>query len=136
MVPVLVATCTTNIVLAPVALMPGMGGFLFRPLAMAVAFAMFASFLLSRTFVPMMCASSCPTTTAASGAPVLPPSTDAAAEHDEHDPGWFGRIHQRIDGFLDSADARRISACWPLALRHRFPVLTHGGHAVRRLAVL
>ena len=33
MVPVLVATCTTCIVLAPLALMPGMGGFLFRPLA-------------------------------------------------------------------------------------------------------
>ncbi len=56
MVPVLVATCTTNIVLAPLALMPGMGGFLFRPLALAVTFAMFSSFLLSRTFVPMMCA--------------------------------------------------------------------------------
>ena len=40
MVPVLVATCTTNIVLAPLALMPGMGGFLFRPLALAVTFAM------------------------------------------------------------------------------------------------
>jgi multidrug efflux pump subunit AcrB len=56
MVPVLVATCTTNIVLAPIALMPGMGGFLFRPLALAVTFAMVTSFLLSRTFVPMMCA--------------------------------------------------------------------------------
>src|SRR5581483_5963498 len=56
MVPVLVATCTTNIVLMPVALQPGMGGFLFRPLALAVTFAMFSSFLLSRTFVPMMCA--------------------------------------------------------------------------------
>ena len=56
MVPVMVATCTTIIVLAPLALMPGMGGFLFKPLALAVAFAMVASFLLSRTFVPMMCA--------------------------------------------------------------------------------
>jgi multidrug efflux pump subunit AcrB len=56
MVPVLVATCTTNIVLAPIALMPGMGGFLFRPLALAVTFAMVTSFVLSRTFVPMMCA--------------------------------------------------------------------------------
>ena len=55
MVPVLVATCTTNIVLAPLALMEGMGGFLFRPLALAVTFAMISSFLLSRTFVPMMC---------------------------------------------------------------------------------
>jgi multidrug efflux pump subunit AcrB len=56
MVPVMVATCTTILVLAPIALMPGMGGFLFRPLALAVAFAMLTSFVLSRTFVPMMCA--------------------------------------------------------------------------------
>ena len=54
MLPVLIATCTTIIVLAPIALMPGMGGFLFRPLALAVAFAMIASFVLSRTLVPMM----------------------------------------------------------------------------------
>jgi CzcA family heavy metal efflux pump len=56
MVPVLVATCTTMLVLAPLAFLPGMGGFLFRPLATAVAFALVVSFLLSRTFVPMMCA--------------------------------------------------------------------------------
>lgn len=56
MVPVMVATCTTVLVLAPLALLPGMGGFLFRPLTIAVGFAMATSFLLSRTFVPMMCA--------------------------------------------------------------------------------
>jgi CzcA family heavy metal efflux pump len=56
LVPVLVATCTTMLVLAPLAFLPGMGGFLFRPLAIAVAFAMLVSFMLSRTFVPMMCA--------------------------------------------------------------------------------
>ncbi len=55
MVPVLVATCTTVIVLSPLALLPGIGGFLFRPLTLAVAFAMLFSFVLSRTFVPMMC---------------------------------------------------------------------------------
>ncbi len=55
MVPVMVATCTTIIVLSPLEFMPGMGGFLFRPLALAVTFAMLSSFLLSRTFVPMMC---------------------------------------------------------------------------------
>src|SRR3984893_8428839 len=53
-IPVLVATSTTIIVLCPIALMPGMGGFLFRPLTLAVAFAMIASFILSRTFVPML----------------------------------------------------------------------------------
>jgi len=60
MVPVLVATFTTVLVLAPLALMPGIGGFLFRPLTMAVGFAMLTSFLLSRTFVPMMCANFLP----------------------------------------------------------------------------
>src|SRR5207244_6805137 len=55
-IPVLVATSTTIIVLCPIALMPGMGGFLFKPLTLAVAFAMIASFILSRTFVPMLCA--------------------------------------------------------------------------------
>ena len=35
-----------------VALMPGMGEFLFRPMAMAVAFAMIAAYFLSRSFVP------------------------------------------------------------------------------------
>jgi multidrug efflux pump subunit AcrB len=67
MVPVLVATCTTNIVLAPIALMPGMGGFLFRPLALAVTFAMVTSFVLSRTFVPMMCAKFLPDVPGRSG---------------------------------------------------------------------
>ena len=55
-IPVLVATLTTIIVLCPIALMPGMGGFLFRPLTLAVAFAMIASFILSRTLVPALCA--------------------------------------------------------------------------------
>jgi multidrug efflux pump subunit AcrB len=55
-IPVLVATLTTIIVLCPIALMPGIGGFLFRPLTLAVAFAMLASFVLSRTFVPVLCA--------------------------------------------------------------------------------
>ncbi|OAI46798.1 hypothetical protein AYO44_10710 [Planctomycetaceae bacterium SCGC AG-212-F19] len=55
-IPVLVATLTTIIVLCPIALMPGMGGFLFRPLTLAVAFAMLSSFVLSRTLVPVLCA--------------------------------------------------------------------------------
>ncbi len=54
--PELVASCCTLLVLAPLALMPGMGEFLFRPMAMAVAFAMIAAYLLSRSFVPARCA--------------------------------------------------------------------------------
>jgi multidrug efflux pump subunit AcrB len=73
MVPVMVATFTTIIVLAPLALMPGMGGFLFRPLALTVAFAMLASFLLSRTFVPMMCSRFLADQHAPHGTAELPP---------------------------------------------------------------
>ena len=50
--PELVSTLCTFLVLAPLALMPGMGEFLFRPMAMAVAFAMISAYILSRTFVP------------------------------------------------------------------------------------
>jgi len=50
--PELVSTLCTFLVLAPLALMPGLGAFLFRPMALAVAFAMIAAYILSRTFVP------------------------------------------------------------------------------------
>ena len=50
--PELVSTLCTFLVLAPLAFMPGLGAFLFRPMALAVAFAMLAAYFLSRTFVP------------------------------------------------------------------------------------
>ncbi|HEX7376275.1 MAG TPA: efflux RND transporter permease subunit [Pirellulales bacterium] len=50
--PELVATLCTFLVLAPLALMPGVGQFLFRPMAFAVAFAMVTAYLLSRSLVP------------------------------------------------------------------------------------
>lgn len=51
-VPELVASLCTLLVLSPLALMPGMGQFLFRPMALAVTFSMISAYLLSRTFVP------------------------------------------------------------------------------------
>lgn len=50
--PELVATIATLLVLAPLALMPGSGQFLFRPLALTVALAMLASYVLAMSFVP------------------------------------------------------------------------------------
>jgi multidrug efflux pump subunit AcrB len=52
--PAIVATLSICIVFVPIFLLPGVGGFLFAPLAMAVVFAMLASYLLSRTLVPTM----------------------------------------------------------------------------------
>jgi multidrug efflux pump subunit AcrB len=126
MIPVLVATCTTNIVLAPVAFQPGMGGFLFRPLALAVTFAMFSSFLLSRTFVPMMCAKFLPD----EHRPGL--AGGHAAAHGGHAGGHghggnqpttiFGRIHHRIEQYLDSA-TRSYELNLHRVMRHRFKLL-------------
>jgi multidrug efflux pump subunit AcrB len=53
--PELVSTLCTFLVLAPLALMPGMGKFLFMPMTLAVMFAMSSAYILSRTLVP--CAS-------------------------------------------------------------------------------
>jgi multidrug efflux pump subunit AcrB len=116
MVPVMVATCTTIIVLAPLALMPGMAGFLFRPLALAVAFAMLASFLLSRTFVPMMCAKFLPEEHRGEQSP--------AAHRGEHidNPGVFGRIHRHIERFL-IRQTQRYERFLAFCLRHRLKVL-------------
>jgi multidrug efflux pump subunit AcrB len=121
MVPVLVATCTTNIVLAPIALMPGMGGFLFKPLALAVTFAMVVSFLLSRTFVPMMCARFLPDEHRRSGGGVVRSCGGEGPQH--HRTTFFGRLHQAFEEFLDTRVRRGYSGMLAVALRHRFAVL-------------
>jgi multidrug efflux pump subunit AcrB len=54
--PELIATLCTLLVLLPLALMPGLGAFLFRPMFLSVAFAMAIAYVLSRTFVPARCA--------------------------------------------------------------------------------
>jgi len=53
-VPAFVSTLAICIVFVPVLLLTGAAKFLFTPLAMAVVFAMLASYLLSRTLVPNM----------------------------------------------------------------------------------
>jgi multidrug efflux pump subunit AcrB len=126
MVPVMVATCTTIIVLSPLALMPGMAGFLFRPLALAVAFAMLSSFLLSRTFVPMMCAKFLPDENLGkkhTGAPSHSNPLHGNGLGLAHPPvGFFGRLHQNIDRFLIN-QTNNYSKMLARALRHRYKVL-------------
>ena len=53
-VPTLVSTLSICIVFVPVLLLTGTARYLFTPLAMAVVFAMLASYFLSRTLVPTM----------------------------------------------------------------------------------
>src|SRR5580765_3562806 len=53
-VPTFVSTLSICIVFVPVLMLTGTAQYLFTPLAMAVVFAMMASYLLSRTLVPTM----------------------------------------------------------------------------------
>jgi multidrug efflux pump subunit AcrB len=107
-IPVLVATLTTIIVLCPIALMPGMGGFLFRPLTLAVAFAMLASFVLSRTFVPSLCAKWL--------------GGHGHGDHSQTEIGLGKRLYGHIDRFLNGLTAR-YERLLNWALNHRAPVL-------------
>ena len=50
--PAFVSTLSICIVFTPVVLLTGAAKYLFTPLALAVAFAMMASYFLSRTLVP------------------------------------------------------------------------------------
>jgi multidrug efflux pump subunit AcrB len=110
--PVLVATLTTIIVLCPIAMMSGMGGFLFRPLTLALAFAMVASFILSQTLVPALCAK------------WLGGHVHAGDEHST--PGWGKRIHHRIELVIQFV-TRRYERVLAVALRHRPIVLAGAG---------
>ena len=126
MIPVLVATCTTTIVLAPLSFMPGMGGFLFRPLALAVTFAMFSSFLLSRTFVPTMCAKFLPDEHREQGARgegqgASQGSFSPLAPH--LSPTFFGRLHHRFESWIEAAKRSYTLALEAIIFRHRFKLL-------------
>jgi multidrug efflux pump subunit AcrB len=53
--PEFVSTVSICIVLTPILLMTGLSSWVFTPLALAVIFAMLASFLLSRSLIPVLC---------------------------------------------------------------------------------
>lgn len=54
--PILVATIATAVVFFPVVFLTGLGRFLFTPLALTVTFAIFASYFVAMTLVPICCA--------------------------------------------------------------------------------
>jgi multidrug efflux pump subunit AcrB len=98
--PELVASCCTLLVLAPLAFIPGLGAFLFRPMALAVAFAMIAAYILSRSFVPALCSLWLRTH----------PHSDVhhgkdyehRSEHENDPPrGLFGRMFERWEGLIN-----------------------------------
>lgn len=125
--PVIVATLALIIVLCPVALTPGVSGFLFKPLTMAVAFAMLASFVLSWTFVPALCSKWLKGHGHTPGHHNPAPAADGHPAPAERAPGLFTRIYGRISAVIDFF-GHQYAALLAVALRHRFLVL--GGIAL------
>jgi len=80
--PTFVSTLTISIVFVSVLFLDGPAQYLFTPLALAVAFAMLASYLLSRTIVPTM-------------VDYLLPA-ELAHGHNARQ-GWFGQLHARFE---------------------------------------
>ncbi len=87
--PAFVSTLSICIVFIPVVLLTGAAKYLFTPLAMAVAFAMMASYFLSRTLVPTMMHFLLPAE--------LHLYQDESAAKKEEETNWVWRWHQRFD---------------------------------------
>ena len=114
--PELVASLCTLLVLAPLALMPGLGEFLFRPMATAVAFAMISAYILSRSFVPSRSANWLRAHAAGGHGGGHEPAPDAeqpnGLNHAEHR-GLIGRLFARWEAVIERGIAwyvRRLDA--------------------------
>jgi multidrug efflux pump subunit AcrB len=109
-VPTLVSTLAICIVFVPVLLLTGTARYLFTPLAMAVVFAMLASYLLSRTLVPTMVHR-------------LLRKEAAAYRTGEHGgKGVLKTVHRGVN-FLFERLRYRYVGLLDFSLRHRAPVL-------------
>ncbi|MGA8029441.1 MAG: efflux RND transporter permease subunit, partial [Bryobacteraceae bacterium] len=87
--PALVSTLSICIVFLPVVLLTGAAKYLFTPLAMAVVFAMLASYFLSRTLVPTMMHYLLPVEVA-----LYQPQE---GEEPKEAKNWVWRVHQKFE---------------------------------------
>ncbi len=114
-VPAFVSTLSICIVFVPVLFLTGPAAYLFAPLAMAVVFAMLASYFLSRTLVPTMMLYLLPAEVEAEAkpteAPTAPPSFWSVFRHPSHFHALFNRGFERL------RQAYRGLLAW--ALNHR-----------------
>jgi len=110
--PAFVSTLSICIVFVPVLLLTGAAKYLFTPLAMAVVFAMMASYFLSRTLIPTMVHF------------MLKPEVKlyARGEHAEGGTGMIWRVHHLFNRRFEMMRASYTGLLhW--CLDHRAPVL-------------
>ena len=107
-VPTLISTLAICVVFVSVFFLQGAARYLFTPLAMAVVFAMLASYGISRTLTPIVIR-------------ILLRSEYADHAHEHAATGWFGRFHE---GFNKRFDAFRNFYGWLLTAILRRKYLT------------
>jgi multidrug efflux pump subunit AcrB len=110
--PAFVSTLSICIVFVPVLLLTGAAKYLFTPLAMAVVFAMMASYFLSRTLIPTMVHY------------MLKPEVElyAMGEHAEGGTGLIWRVHYLFNRRFEMMRSS-YSSLLHWCLDHRAPVL-------------
>ncbi|MBV9399442.1 MAG: efflux RND transporter permease subunit [Bryobacterales bacterium] len=113
-VPAFVSTLCICIVFVPVAFLTGTAKYLFTPLAMAVALAMGASYLLSRTLIPTMIRFLLPAE--------LHRYRGPEGHADVHDKSVLWRLHQGFNGGFEKL-RDSYSGILESALHHRAIVL-------------
>ncbi len=91
--PAFVSTLAICLVFTPVVLLSGPAKYLFTPLAMAVVFAMMASYFLSRTLVPTMMHYFL-------GSELSLYQDEQAAKQEEEE-NWLWRLHSRFERWFD-----------------------------------
>ncbi|MGH7137167.1 MAG: efflux RND transporter permease subunit, partial [Pirellulales bacterium] len=102
--PELVSSLSTLMVLSPLALLPGVTSFLFRPMAMSVAFAMATAYILSRTVVP---------------AAAVSWLKQKKSQQDDEDAGPIRRGFKKWQGMVEAATDRYVQAL-DSVLEHRW----------------
>jgi len=108
-VPAFVATLSICIVFVPIFFLKGVPGFLFRPLAEAVVFAMLASYFLSRTLVPTLVMYTFRSERR---------KREAAQGKGEEQAGFFRRFHLAFEEGFEGVRERYVKALeW--CLEHR-----------------
>lgn len=108
--PEFVSTLSICIVFLPIFLLSGTSSFVFRPLALAVVFAMIASYLLARTLVPTLASI------------ILPSEVRAETRRNGRKPGGLYLIHHGIEYLMDGL-ASLQGHILGFLLRYKFIVL-------------
>ena len=115
--PEFVSTLAICIVFLPIFLLTGTSADVFRPLALAVVFAMGASYLLARTLVPTLASI------------ILPAELRHERSRQGQPPRGLGRIHHAVESTMDRLSAGQ-GAILKRLLRRKFIILIPVGIAV------